>query len=135
MSDSGGKPLNLSVIAAPLAGEKLTKKLLKLVKKSAKEKKVKRGVKEVVKAIRKKSKGVCIIAGDISPIDVISHVPVLCEESGVSYCYVSSKQALGAAGSTKRPTSVVLCLDSDDSNKELRDECVEKMKSLPVPGL
>ena len=40
----------------------------------------------------------CIIAGDISPIDVISHVPVLCEDAGISYCYVSSKQELGAAG-------------------------------------
>ncbi len=83
---------------------------------------MKRGVKEVVKAIRKKQSGcaarpparatagllgltgrhcrarLCIIAGDISPIDVISHVPVLCEDAGISYCYVSSKQELGAAG-------------------------------------
>jgi H/ACA ribonucleoprotein complex subunit 2 len=127
-------PPKVSPIASPLAGDKLTKKLLKLVKKSAKEKKVKRGVKEVVKSIRKKSKGICIIAGDISPIDVISHVPVLCEESGISYCYVASKQALGAAGSTKRPTSVVLCLDTDAENAELRNECVSKIQSLPVVG-
>ena len=32
-----------------------------------------------------------IIAGDISPIDVISHVPVLCEDSKVPYIYVPSK--------------------------------------------
>ena len=119
---------NLSPIATPLAGEKLTKKLLKLVKKSAKAKHVKRGVKEVVKAIRKKQKGVCIIAGDISPIDVISHVPIMCEDAGIPYVYVESKQALGAAGSTKRPTSVILCLDTDSENKELRDECAGKMK-------
>jgi hypothetical protein len=49
--------MTLSAIATPLAGDKLSKKLLKLVKKSAKEKKVKRGVKEVVKAIRKKAGG------------------------------------------------------------------------------
>lgn len=49
--------MTLSAIAAPLANDKLSKKLLKLVKKSAKEKKVKRGVKEVVKAIRKKAGG------------------------------------------------------------------------------
>lgn len=65
---------------------------------AAKEKKVKRGVKEVVKSIRKKQKGICIIAGDISPIDVISHVPIMCEDSGIQYCYVTSKEALGAAG-------------------------------------
>lgn len=33
----------------------------------------------------------CIIAGNISPIDVITHVPVLCEEAGVPYIYVRAK--------------------------------------------
>ena len=30
-------------------------------------------------------KGICIIAGDISPIDVISHMAYYCEEQGVNY--------------------------------------------------
>ena len=51
-----------------------------------------------------------MIAGDISPIDVITHVPMLCEEAGVQYVYVHSKEQLGAAGMTKRPTSVMLVL-------------------------
>ena len=57
-----------------------------------------RGVKEVVKALKKETKGVCVIAGDISPIDVITHVPILCEEANVPYVYVHSKEELGAAG-------------------------------------
>lgn len=52
--------------------------------------------------------GVVVIAADISPMDVISHLPVLCEDHGVPYVYVSSRAELGAAGQTKRPTSVVL---------------------------
>lgn len=47
----------LSVIAKPLADEKLAKKALKLAKKASKKKQIKRGVKEVVKAIRKNVKG------------------------------------------------------------------------------
>ena len=49
-----------------------------------------------------------IIAGDIFPIDVISHLPVMLEENGIPYLFVPSKQELGAAASTKRPTSCVL---------------------------
>ena len=56
---------------------------------------------------------ICLIAGDISPIDVISHLPVLCEESDIAYVYVPTKQGLGAACSTKRPTSCVLISKSD----------------------
>ena len=39
---------------------------------------LKRGVKDVVKAIKKGVKGICIIAADVSPVDVISHIPILC---------------------------------------------------------
>ena len=50
----------------------------------------------------------CIIAGDLSPIDVISHLPVLCEDHSVPYVFVPSKLGLGSAAATKRPTSCVL---------------------------
>ena len=35
---------------------------------------------------------ICVIAGNISPIDVITHVPILCEEANVPYIYVPSKE-------------------------------------------
>ena len=98
----------LSPISTPLADEKLTKKLHKLVKKASSAKALRRGVKEVVKAIRKGATGLCIIAGDISPIDVICHLPIFCEEKSVPYIYVPSKQDLGFAALTKRPTSCVM---------------------------
>lgn len=41
-------------------------------------------------------------------MDVISHLPVLCEDHDVPYIFVPSRAELGAAGATKRPTSVVL---------------------------
>eukprot|EP01036_Dinobryon_divergens_P024511 gene24511-32968_t len=98
----------VSVIAKPLASKKTTKKLHKLVRKASKAKIVRRGVKEVVKALRKGEKGFCIIAGDINPVDVISHLPILCEDKQVPYFYVPSKQDLGEAACTKRPTSCIL---------------------------
>lgn len=36
----------------------------------------------------------CVIAGNISPIDVITHVPILCEESDIPYIYVASKEVI-----------------------------------------
>lgn len=40
---------------------------------------------------------VCLIAGDISPIDVITPLPVLCEDNDVPYIYVPSKARAPAA--------------------------------------
>lgn len=124
-------PIELSPIAHPLAESALTKKVLKTIKKATKAKNVKRGVKEVVKGLRKGSKGLVVIAGDISPIDVITHLPVLCEDNKVPYIYVPSKEELGSAGSTKRPTSCVLVLDKTDKEyKELYDEVLKEVKPL-----
>jgi H/ACA ribonucleoprotein complex subunit 2 len=107
----------VNAIAQPLASKKSSKKIHKLVKKASSTKIIRRGVKEVIKGIRKNEKGLCILAGDIYPIDVISHLPVMLEESGIPYIYVPSKQDLGAAASTKRPTSVVLVRDPETAGK------------------
>ena len=93
---------------------------------AAKQKTLKRGVKEVVKAVRKSltnpssdvPHSVVIIAADISPMDVISHIPVLCEDHQVPYIFVTSRTELGAAGSTKRPTSVVMIGRDKGSKKK-----------------
>ncbi|KAJ3174663.1 hypothetical protein HDU87_007035 [Geranomyces variabilis] len=113
--------LACNAIAHPLASKKLTKKVLKTVKKAAKTKNVRRGVKEVVKALRKGQKGVVVIAGDISPVDVITHVPIMCEEADVSYIYVPSKEELGNAGSTKRATSCILVVNKEKSEIDYAD--------------
>lgn len=105
----------VNCISQPLANKKSTKKAHKLVKKASSVKHIRRGVKEVIKGIRKGEKGLAILAGDIYPLDVISHIPILLEEKEIPYIFVPSKQDLGAAASTKRPTSVVLV---KEPNKE-----------------
>jgi H/ACA ribonucleoprotein complex subunit 2 len=111
----------VNVISHPLASKKSTKKAHKLVKKAAAIKYIRRGVKEVVKALRKGEQGVAILAGDIYPVDVISHLPVLLEEHNVPYLFVPSKFDLGAAASTKRPTSCVLIRAPKDETFEGQD--------------
>merc|ERR1711977_146781 len=119
----------------PLADAKLSKKLFKCIKKATKTKQVLRGVKEVVKAVRKGTKGICVIAGNISPMDVISHLPILCEDNDVPYVYVRSKEDLGAAGLTKRPTSCMLIAPA--IKKELEEpegysEVEKKVKKMAI---
>ena len=119
-------------------------------------------MKEVAKAIRKGEKGcakrvffffsalpsevhnrLLVLAADITPIDIISHLPVLSEEAQIPYIFISSKEELGHASSTKRPTScVMICPDSKRANKskaddddkgdyrELYDECHKEVSKL-----
>jgi len=128
--DDEPKKLRLvSPIANPLADKKLSKKVLKCVKVAAKEKAIRRGVKEVVKALKKGETGLAIIAGDISPIEVIAHVPIFCEEKNVAYVYVPSKEDLGAASLTKRPTSIVMVV-SKPAFADAYAECEKEMRAV-----
>eukprot|EP00794_Sanderia_malayensis_P005350 gene5350-6021_t len=122
----------VSVISKPLASKKLTKKLYKTVKKASKEKSLRRGVKEVAKALRKNEKGFVILAGDVSPIDVISHLPILCEDNEIPYCYVPSRMDLGLASQTKRPTSVILVKEKDSFQDYYKD-CYKQLHEMPLP--
>jgi H/ACA ribonucleoprotein complex subunit 2 len=116
-----------------MASKKTTKKLHKLVKKASAAKFVRRGVKEVVKALRKGSKGFCIIAGDISPIDVVVHLPIMCEDRQIPYFYVPSKTDLGAAASTKRPTSCILVTPKDSfAEMELYDKLMKEAQEMAI---
>ncbi len=103
-----------------------TFELTRLYHAAAKNNTLKRGVKEVVKTLRKSPAsapgqtsfpGLVIIAGDISPADVISHLPVLCEDHNVPFIFVTSRAELGAAAKTKRPTSVVMIMEKQDAKK------------------
>eukprot|EP00118_Oscarella_pearsei_P025091 m.307488 g.307488 ORF g.307488 m.307488 type:complete len:155 (+) comp42347_c0_seq1:291-755(+) len=122
----------LAPIAKPLAGRKLTKKLYKTVKKAAKKKQLRRGVKDVTKALRKGEKGLVVIAGNISPIDVITHIPVLCEDQEVPYIYIPAREDLGAASQTKRPTSIVL-VKKHEEYEENYTACLDEVSGLPLP--
>ena len=151
--------------ANPLADEKVGKKVLKSVRKGghtyrfskdscanmlpgAQNKALKRGVKEVVKALRKSPAtapsdlpfAIVVIAADISPMDVISHIPVLCEDHSVPYIFVTSRTELGAAGSTKRPTSVTMITrekggkkkdaEKDENEEEWNDVYKDLVKAV-----
>lgn len=137
-------------------------KLITTLHVASKQRQVKRGVKEVVKGIRKGEKGsVCfdessfivadftsssllVLAADITPIDIISHLPVMSEDANIPYVFVTSKEELGHASSTKRPTSCVMVCpdqkkkskkkegeeDKDDDYRELYNECVQEVEKL-----
>ncbi|KAF2788287.1 L30e-like protein [Melanomma pulvis-pyrius CBS 109.77] len=142
-SEGGAAPLGALVpFALPLADDqKDVKKILRTVKKSAKTKTLRRGVKEVVKALRKSAitgpsssgasnpSAITIIAADISPMDVISHIPVLCEDHNIPYIYVRSRAELGEASATKRPTSVVM-VSRERVSKKAKDVKEEDVKDF-----
>lgn len=86
----------VSVIAKPMATKSQAKRIYKLIKKASKEKGFLRsGLKDVQRRIRYGETGVCIFAGNVSPVDIMVHMPAVCEEKKIPYCYTPSRQDIG----------------------------------------
>ena len=70
-----------------------------------------------------------MLCGDISPIEVIAHLPVYCEDNEVPYIYIPSREALGEACRTKRPTSCALLVPKAGSEYAAKfTQIVDKVK-------
>ncbi|KAM7283978.1 H/ACA ribonucleoprotein complex subunit 2-like protein [Ixodes scapularis] len=122
----------VNAIAHPMASKKFTKKLFKLVKKASKHKGyVLNGLKEVQSKIRKGQTGLVILAGDVSPIDIFSHIPGICEEKGLPYIFTPSRRDMATAMGMKRPL-IILMIKEHADYKELMDECSEVIQNLDV---
>ena len=121
-------------ISTPFSSDKpkLTKKLYSLIFKAVannKKRGIVKGIKDVTKAVRKGSKGIVVIGADVSPFDVISHLPVLLEEKKVPYVYVPSRGDLGAATQCKRATTVVLLRPNEEIEASY-EKCVSAINEL-----
>ena len=69
----------MNAMATPVAPKKLAKKLFKCIKQGTKQKNyVRLGLRETQKYIRRGEKGLVVLAGNVSPIDIYSHMPVVC---------------------------------------------------------
>lgn len=88
------------------------------------------GLKEVQRRIRRGETGLVIFAGDITPIDIMSHMPGVCETKNLPYCYVPSREDLGSAMGVKR-SAVMVLIRKQENYSDLYDECLSEIKGLP----
>ncbi|XP_033341617.1 NHP2 ribonucleoprotein [Megalopta genalis] len=120
-------------IAYPMAPKKLAKKIYKCVKKASKQKTyLRNGLKDVQKHLRKGETGLVVFAGDVFPIEIMCHLPIVCEDRDIPYCYTPSKQDIGNAMGVKRGSLMVLIKEHPDY-KDLYQEIKNTMKTLPIP--
>ncbi len=82
--------------------------------------KVKKGVNEVTKAIERGNAKLVITAEDVSPKEIIMHIPLLCKEKSIKLITVPSKEELGKAAGLGKPCSSLAIISAGESEgKEL----------------
>ncbi|KAG8469511.1 hypothetical protein KFE25_005966 [Diacronema lutheri] len=89
--------------AFPLADVNLQVTIMDVVQQAANYKQLKKGANEATKTLNRGISELIIMSADAEPLEILMHLPLLCEDKNVPYVFVSSKQALGRACGVSRP--------------------------------
>lgn len=89
--------------AFPLADQALTQQILDVTQQAQNLRQLKKGANEATKTLNRGISEFIIMAADTEPIEILLHLPLLCEDKNVPYVFVPSKTALGRACGVSRP--------------------------------
>lgn len=90
-----------------------------IVEKARKTGKIEKGTNEVTKAIERGTAKLVVYAADVSPKEIVQHIPFLCKEKKVLCREVDSKQKLGIAAGLSVSASSVVIINAGDSEKDI----------------
>ncbi|KAI9504441.1 RNA binding protein snu13 [Coemansia spiralis] len=88
--------------AFPLADSTLSTTILDLVQQASHYKQLKKGANEATKTLNRGISEFIVMAADCEPIEILLHLPLLCEDKNVPYVFIPSKDALGRACGVSR---------------------------------
>ncbi|MFH1307412.1 MAG: ribosomal L7Ae/L30e/S12e/Gadd45 family protein [archaeon] len=94
-----------------------------IIEKARKTGKIDKGINEVTKSIERGTAKLVVVAKDVEPKEIVQHIPALCNEKGIKFEEVDSKQKLGIVAGLKIPCSCIAIISGD-----LGDYKVEKSK-------
>jgi len=90
--------------------------------------KTKKGTNEVTKAVERGNSALVFIVNDISPPEIVMHLPMICDEKGIPYLY-APKADIGEAVGIHVPTAAACIIDAGKA-KDLLTDVVEKLKGI-----
>jgi U4/U6 small nuclear ribonucleoprotein SNU13 len=112
--------------AFPLADASLSNTILDLVQTVSHYKQLKRGANEATKTLNRGISELIIMAADAEPLEILLHLPLLCEDKNVPYVFVPSKQALGRACGVSRPVVAASIINSEGSELDSQIQAIKR---------
>src|SRR3989338_896606 len=94
-------------------------KVLEAVEVARTSGKIRKGANEVTKAIEKGVAKLVVYAADVSPKEIIMHLPLLCKEKNIPCFQVAKKEDLGAAVGLALGTAAVAVIKEGDAKSAI----------------
>lgn len=106
--------------AFPLADAQLTAKIMNLLQQALNYNQLRKGANEATKTLNRGLADIIVMAADAEPLEILLHLPLLCEDKNVPYVFVRSKQALGRACGVSRP--IIACSVTTNEGSQLKSQ-------------
>ena len=96
----------------------------------ARDSKIRKGMNEVTKAIERNLAKLVVMAEDVSPPEILFHVPLLCDEKKIPYAYLSTKKELGGAVRINVSSSAIAVENVGSGNDNVLSGIIKKLEVL-----
>ena len=100
---------------------KMSEKAYQAVELANKSGKIKKGINEVTKIVEKGKAKLVVFAGDVSPKEIVMHLPMICKEKKVPCVEVPSRAELGAAAGLPVGTVAVVVLEAGEAKDIVKE--------------
>jgi large subunit ribosomal protein L7Ae len=85
---------------------------------------------EVTKSIERVQAKLVIMAEDVSPPEILFHIPLLCEEKGIPYAYLTTKKELGNTARINVSASTLAIENVGTGNKGVLDSVIKNLEEI-----
>jgi large subunit ribosomal protein L7Ae len=91
--------------------------------------KIKKGTNETTKAIERGIALLVFLGMDVTPEEIVVHIPPLCDEQGIPYIYIKKQNDLGAAAGLDVGSAAAAIVDAG-KGKAAIEELIKKLQAI-----
>ena len=82
---------------------------------------VRKGTNETTKAVERGNADLVLIAEDVSPEEIVMHLPELADEKGIPYVFVETQDEVGVAAGLEVGSAAAAIVDAGDADSQVED--------------
>ena len=109
--------------------KELADKVIQVIQDIRSSGKIRKGTNEATKSVERNEAKFVAIAADVNPIEIVMHIPMLCDEKKIPFAWVQTKADLGAAAGLPVGTSAIAVANAGEAGKKLA-QIVEQINVL-----
>jgi large subunit ribosomal protein L7Ae len=90
---------------------------------------VRKGTNETTKAVERGNAALVVIAEDVSPEEIVMHLPELADEKGIPYVFVEAQDDVGHATGLEVGSAAAAIVDAGEASSQV-DDIASKVEEL-----